>query len=785
MLHDIRVAWRFLRKAPVSTTIAVITLGVTVAICSLAAGILDETLWRPLAVDANRRLVTLYNHRPSAPQFQVLSYPDYADVRDRLHESLAVAAFVRVFQTLTGGESPARVQGEVVSGNYFQVLAARPFIGTLIGPDDEARAVVVLAHDFWRRSLSADPNVIGKVVRLNRQDYTVVGVASPEFHAPAYRSEFWIPVGVSHRVFGRSDLLERADLPLFQTVARLVDDVTIEQVDARVRAIETSASRDGWRLSSWPAAYLKFWPAYRVTVARFVGIFAALGACVLAIACANLAGLLLARAGERQRELSLRQALGATRAQLLRRLLAESAILTALGAIAGVCLAYEAAAFVSNIPVPVPAQIGLTPNVRLIAISIAVALVASLIFTTTFALKGLSADIRSVLASSNAAVVARSGLQRLLVIVQVAVSCVCVSAAGLLVRSALAVDGVDVGFDAERVVMGQVGLGDQGYTAANGVDFYQRLQADLAEEPGVESVALEWNAALGSIRGTARFATGSDAVQARYNVVSPNYFETLRIPLVAGRTFEWRDSVGGEPVALINETFAARLRGDAIGSLMTMSGEPTSRRIIGIIREVKYNGVTEPPQPFVYLPLAQAFRADAWIHVRTTRPDVDVLLRDRLRHFDPNVALSDVHMLSEQLDRSRAAPRTSARVSAALAAIAVFLALVGVYGLLAASVDQRARELSIRAALGATPRDILASVAFSGLRLTAIGLGLGLLASMAASSLLSTLLYDVQPRDPLVFALVPVAILSVSTFAWLAPARRAASASPLDILRGE
>jgi putative ABC transport system permease protein len=365
------------------------------------------------------------------------------------------------------------------------------------------------------------------------------------------------------------------------------------------------------------------------------------------------------------------------------------------------------------------------------------------------------------------------------------VSCVCLTAAGLLVRSALAVDRIDVGIDGERVVMGAVGLGDQGYTAATGSDLYRRLLADLADQPGVESAALEWHASLGAIRVTSRFSAGRDEFQSRYNVVSPRYFETLRIPTIAGRTFDSSDGSGGEPVAVINETFARRLGGGALGSFITMAGESTPRRVVGIVREAKYNGITEAAQPFAYLPIEQAYRGDVWVLLRVAGSGGDALLRDRLRRLDPHVALSDVRTLAEQIDLSRAVPRTSARVSAALGGIAVFLALVGIYGLLAASVDQRSRELSIRAALGASPIDIFRTVAVTGMALTVAGLALGMVASVSTSNLLAGMLYNVRPRDPLVFALVPVVILVVSTAAWLGPARRAAHASPLDALRGE
>jgi hypothetical protein len=377
---------------------------------------------------------------------------------------------------------------------------------------------------------------------------------------------------MSRRVFGRDDLLSRADVPMLQTIARPTGDPTATQLDAHVQALETSGSRDGWRLSAWPASYLRFWPAYRTTVARFVGIFAVLGVCVLLIACANLAALLLARASERRRELSLRLALGATRAQLVRRLVSESAILGALGAAVGVWLAYGAAPFVTTVPVPVPAQVGLTPGLHLVAVSLVVSLAASFLFTAAFVLRGVRADIRSILASSSATVTGRSSFQRLLVVTQVAISCVCLTTAGLLVRSARAVDRVDAGFDLDRIVMGQVVLGDQRYTPAAGAAFYERLQEELAAQPGVESVGLEWNATLGAVRSTSRFSVGAkDAIEARYNIVSPGYFDTLRIPILAGRAFDRRDSLERASDGVLRALDVRRW-------LLRLSVEPTRRQ---------------------------------------------------------------------------------------------------------------------------------------------------------------------------------------------------------------
>lgn len=272
-------------------------------------------------------------------------------------------------------------------------------------------------------------------------------------------------------------------------------------------------------------------------------------------------------------------------------------------------------------------------------------------------------------------------------------------------------------------------------------------------------------------------------MNARYNVVGHGYFSALRIPLLSGREFERRDRSASEPVAIVNETMAARLGDAAIGQTLRLAAERLPRRIVGVVRDVKYNGITESRQPYVYLPLSQAFRRDVSVHLRTHAPAADMLLRNKVRVIDPNLAVSDMHTFSEQLDKALHTPRMSARMSGVMASIAAFLAIVGVYGLLAASVDQRKRELSIRTALGATPRDLVKLVALEGVRLTGLGLVAGMVASFAGSGLLAALLYGVRSHDPLVFALVPLAILTISVAASVAPARRAAGAEPVAILK--
>ena len=789
MLSDLLVAWRFLIKRPTSTVLAVLTLGITVGLSAIAVGAIDEAFLRSSGAGRGR-LVTLYDNRPSAPYYQTLSYPDYLQVRERWRGRVDLAAFVRVEATLAGGPWPARVWGELVSGSYFSVLQARPFAGRLLTTDDDrisVEPVIVIGYDFWRRQFGADRAVVGTRLRLAGETFTVVGVTSPGFHGPAWQSEYWIPLARARQVIG-VEVLSRSDAPILQTVGRQQAEETVEQIQSSVAGLATHSAKEGWRLRVLPAQYLKFWPAYRRSLALFLGLFAGLSACILLIAAANMAGLLLARADERQRELALRQALGATRLHLLRRLAAESAILAGAGAAVAMLVASWAAGLTTQLPVPVPIRLDVSFDLRLAIVCLALAFGAALLVTAVSAWKtwtSLRTGARSVLAASAATLAPRTGAHRLLAIVQVALSCVLMTIGGLLARTAWQIEQIDVGFSVLNGVLGRVSLDEQDPSAAGA--FYEQLQERLARRPEVEAVAIGWHAPVSRVRATARLTLPGrpDALDARYNVTSAGYFKTLGIPLRAGRDFEVGDRRGAEPVAIINEPLAGLLKGEAVGQLLRLSGEPTPRRIVGIVSEIKYNGLTEPSQPFLYVPVSQTFRREMYVHVRTRLVGAERLLRTELQQLDPDVALSEVRTFSQQLDDARTTPRAAAYVSAGAAFIAVFLALVGLYGVLMTSVEQRQRELAIRAALGATPGQIVVRVVKEGFVLTIAGLALGMLVSLQAGALVANLLFGVAPRDPIVVTIVPLLVLLVSAAAWFAPARRAAAVDPIVALRSQ
>jgi putative ABC transport system permease protein len=651
-----------------------------------------------------------------------------------------------------------------------------------------------LSYEAWRSRFGGTPNVIGSSIQLGRDQYTVIGVTRPDFDDPAYRSEFWVPLAATRQLLG-VDLQQRTHSPYLQTIARPRTDVTGQQVQSYIATVITDGSHDGWRLAALPAIYLRFWPAYRTTVLNFLGIFATLAIAILVIACANVAGLQLARGAERGRELALRQAIGATRVRLFRRLAAESLLLTAGGGVTGVLLAWWSAPLFRDIPMPAPAPVRLAFDWRLIAIALAISFAASLAFTIITAWKGARHDIQQVLKSSSRGVTTKTLAQRMLVVAQLAIGCVIVTAAALLLRSFCNVQRIDLGFDPADRVAALVWLGDQNYSHAQAATFYRRLQEALERHPRVEGVAFESRAVLERIRtvGTFMLRQSPDPVSARFDAVSPGYFRTMGVPVLAGRAFDDHDTASSEPVMIVNRTMAQLLGRDPVGQIVVEDGKIWGRqsgtrvRVVGVVTDVQYNGITEGPQPYVYLPVAQWTSTDleVYVHTRMSPSEGIALLRDQVHRLDPQVALTDVGSLTERVSLAQVVPRSSAVAALVLAVIAVFLALVGVYGVMTASIENQRRELAVRSALGASPRHLIWRVVREGALLTSAAVGFGVAGSVVGAGALTGLLFGVQPHDLWSIVASGCLILAASAVAWIAPARRAGNADPIVALRIE
>ena len=811
--QDLRLAGRALARKPGWTAAGVLTLALGVAGSTLVLGLLDQAFVRPLRFAAGDELVTLYV--TSGPEYSPMPYPDYAELRTALEDTVDLAAFCRVFMTVAGGAFPERHEGEMVSGAFFPVLGVRPALGRLIGPADNVvpggHRVVVLSDFLWRSQFAADPGIVGRTVRLNEVVYDVVGVAPAGFRGavwPSFESAFWIPAMMADDYFGGRDVLNGRSIATFQTLGRLGPGTSLAAVQARIDPVDEVLARDRgesvyypetgapWRVQALPGSYLRLWPEFRDEVAGFLAILGLMAAAALAVACANLATLLLARSTEWRHELAIRRALGASWADLVRRLGMEVAVLVAAGGFGAAGLVVWSSALAPLLPLTVPYQLDLVPDLRVLGIGLAVTAVTGCAFAVPAVwrvlrgLPGLAALSRTYSAAG------RSTAMSALVVTQVAVSTVLVVACGLLVRSAWNTQQIDQGFDAPhgaslRLAFPQAWRDDADLAGA-AVD---RLLDDLRAESFVTAVsASSRRPGSGPGRVEVRLADSERVgpetpVETQLNAVTGGYFETFGIPVRGGRAFGRADAAAGARVAVISQALAAGHfpRRSAVGQTLRVQGEEQPRRIVGVVGDTAESDVRLPPRPMVYVPYRQRPQDGAYVTIRARNGAADgpAVLRRRAGGVDPAIALSEAATFAELRGAATRESRVHAGLAAVTAGLALSLALVGLYGLMGYVVRQREREIGIRIALGATRAHVHGLVVGRGCRLTVFGLVLGLAASAGAGRLLTPLLYDVGSGDARTFAVVPALFLAAAVLACLGPALHATRVNPTDVLRAE
>ena len=809
--QDLRLAGRALARKPGWTAAGVLTLAIGVAGSTLVAGLLDQAFVRPLRFAAGDELVTLYV--TSGSRYSPMSYPEYARLGAALESSVDLAAFCRVFMTVGGGAFPERHEGEMVSGAFFSALGVRPALGRLIGPADNAvpggPRVVVLSDFLWRSQFAADPAIVGGTVRLNEAVYDVVGVTPPGFRGavwPSFESAFWIPAAMADDYFGGREVLNGV-LPVFQTLGRLAPGASLAGVQARIDPVDEALARDRgesvyypetaapWRVRALPASYLRLWPEFRDEVAAFLAVLGLMAAAALAVACANLATLLLARSTEWRHELAIRRALGASRGDLVRRLGVEVALLVGAGGLGATALVVWSSALAPLLPLTVPYQLDLVPDRRLLGIGVALTAATGFAFAMPAVWRVLRDLPEAASLSRGYSAPGRSTAMSGLVVAQVALSTVLVVGCGLLLRSAWNTQRIDQGFDAPygaslRLSFPQAWGEDPGLAGA-AVD---RLLDDLTAE-GFVTAASASTRRPGSVPGRFEVRLADSArvgpetpVETQLNAVTGGYFEAFGIPVRAGRGFGRADAAADAPVAMISQALAADHfpRRGAVGQTLRLQGEERPRRIVGVVGDVAGRDVRLPPRPMVYVPYGSP-QDGAYVTIRTRTGEADgpALLRRRAGGLDPAIALSEAATLTELRRAATRESRVHAGLAAVTAGLALSLALVGLYGLMGYVVRQREREIGIRIALGATLGHVYGLVVGRGFRLTALGLVLGLAASAGAGRLLSRLLYEVGPGDVTTLAVVPALFLAAAFLACRGPARYASRVDPTEVLRAE
>jgi predicted permease len=807
---DLVFGARMLRRTPGFTITAALTIALGIGANTTIFSILNALLLRPPSGTTRAEELVLIGRTQQGEGFDTFSYPDYLDYRNGVRSLSSMAAgFVAPAHLSTGGASE-RVRAELVTGNYFTTLGTRAARGRLLAPEDDgapgASPVVVLSHATWQTRFGADPAVVGKSVRIDGAPFTVVGVAEPGFNGVRMSGvvDLFVPIAMTGQLMGgRGDMLGQRDavwLDLFGRLARgatpagAQSELSAMAADLARRFPESNAER-GVRVSPG----VGFDPYTRRNVTRFMSVLFGVVGLVLLIACANVANLLLARGSARARELAVRASLGASRARLVRQLLAEGLLLSLIGSVAGFLLGVWSLRLVLRLPTFANSFGGIVVAIdpRVMVFATVAMVVSGLLFAVPPAFRTSRVDLVTALKlGTPGAGDSRSRLRTGLVVAQLALSLVLLVAAGLFVRTLQALYRVEPGFDTRQVLIATVDAGLQGYDDARGQRLFDVLEQRVRALPGVERAALAYMIPLGGGGWDTRIfpadrppAAGDPGLKTDINSVSPGYFETLGMRLVQGRGFTSADRAGTPGVAVINEAIAERLwpGGSPIGKRFRLGPKGDEvLEVVGVVRTARYRSLVEAPRPFFYRPFTQAYQSSMTLHVRTGAGDPYAVLpavRRALDELDRDLPLSRVQTLEQRLGRSVGTQRTAATLVGLYGVLALLLAAVGLYGSMAYSVDRRTREMGVRMALGARATQVRRHVLGQALRVTVGGVVVGLAATVPATRLLRSQLFGVQPADPVTLAGVIIVLAAATLAAAYVPARRATRVDPVTALR--
>lgn len=801
-LQDLRHAWRSLVQRPGVTVAIVLTLGLAIGANTTIFSWVDALVLSPLPGTHKPSELVVVKFATATRNNLSFSYPNYRDVRDSSPSGLTGIAVkdMMAVSLRVGTTAPERIWIEVVSGNIFEVLGVPVAIGRPLQPDDETKRlpVAVISDALWRTRLDSDPNIVGRAITLNGHSLNVVGVTPKGFRGgmSGLTMDAWVPVTLSDQLTGRT-FLESRGSGWLMSVARLAPGTSQDAAQASLRVIADRLAADhpvnkGRTLRLGPVSEDGAAEVLLPVVTVVMGVVAL----VLLIACANVSGLLLARAISRQQELSIRTALGASRWRLARQLLLESFLLAGAGGVAGVIMAIWTSRGLDALlpPLPYPVLIGASLNGRVLAFSAGVTLLATIVFGLAPALQGsrtqLQAAIRGTRGETGTR--GRARLRRALVVSQVALAMVLLISAGLFVRTLSNAYDVDPGFSRRHAVLASFDLSSLGVDDTKGRALLDELMTRTAAIPGVEraSVSTMVPLSIGGGSDTSPLIDGYTPAEREemvvyYGMVGAGYFETMGVPIVAGRAIDDRDRANGAEVVVINESMAQRYwpGREAVGGRLRTG--PEWKTVIGVARDGKYGSLSEAPRSVMYLPIQQAYRPDPVLHVATSGPAEPTIaaVRKVVADIAPDLALYDVRTLEEHLRMSVAVPRMAALLLGIFGALALALAGIGLYGVVAFSVGQRTQEIGVRMALGADRGVILREVLGQGAWLTGIGLVIGLGVAVFAMPLMSSLLVNVSPTDVGTFATTGLLLLAVALLAAWIPARRASLLDPVEALR--
>lgn len=813
--RDLRYAIRMLARTPGFTFVVCLTLALGIGANAVIFSAVDAVLLRVAPVADPSKVVSVYTGSADGrDRFSTSGYPDYVDLRDSgVFQSLgAFAPIPLVLQTADGGE---QIAGQLVTGNYFDVLGVRIPMGRAFSADEDRAGsglrVVVLSYAAWQNRFAGEASAVGRTISLNGNPYTIIGVAPRGFTSPILGAapEMWAPSALQpelrppsaglRRSLGSSNLLTARGLRWMNMIGRLAPEQSVASAAAAAEAVsvrlETTypSSNRGRRFTVIPVGT---GPGIRTATSPLLRLLSAAVIVVLLIACANVASLLLARAVTRRREIAVRMAIGAGRARLVRQWLTESLLLALVGSVGGLVIAWWMAPVLHGFGIPETIPLGITS--RVFAFTLLVSVLSAVVFSLAPVIQTLRRNTVDALRDEGGSIasgVHATQMRSMFVVVQVALSLVLLVGAGLFLRTLRNATSVDLGYDVDRVLLADINLDVRGYAQDAGQAAYARILEKVKALPGVEAAGaarvtvLSGGSRVTSVSTDGRpvAADNSNGMDTRANVISDAYLDALGIRMRAGRNFSPSDVAGAPLVTIISDSLASRLFGtaDPIGRSITVVNRPYE--VIGVVPDTVYRSAIEPnPLPFLYVPLLQNYESGVTLHVRS--PGNPLLLipgvRQALTEVDPHLVLGRPRLLRDEFERSLGDQRMMATMVGLFALLAIVLAAIGLYGVMAHLAGQRTGEIGLRLALGAEPRTIFRLMLTDGLQLVAIGAVIGLGVALVGVRYVENQLFGVAPRDPLTLIGVCAMLFAVAVAACVIPARRAMRVDPAVALRG-
>jgi predicted permease len=813
LIRDARYGVRVLASKPGLPALAVLTLALGIAANSTIFSWINSTLLTPIpGVTHTSNLVTVMRGERSDHPTPPFSYLDYRDLRDSNRSFSGLLAYHHEWASLTGAGKPERIYAVLTSTNYFDVLGIRPIVGRGFVPEEErevegSAAVAVISYDLWQSHFAGDRSIIDRKIQINRYPYTIVGVAPPGFNGcmPGLRGDVWIPLVMARLVWGFGGTLDdRGDFWL-NALGRLRPGIDSRQAEGELNLLMQRIAEHFPERHQGPNQ-ISLDPLWRspfganVYLSATLPMLLGLAGMLLLLACANVANLLLVRSVTRRREIAIRLSVGASRGRLVRQLMVESLLLGLAGGVLAVFITtWTAGTFTAFVPsTTLPLKLNGHTDHTVVVVTLAIAIVTAVVFGILPALRSSNVAPVTVLkeeAGSVSGGLHRSRLASALVVVQIGLSVLLLVCAGLFTRSLQNAQRSDPGFDPDHMLLESFELRPSGYSRLQGIEFDRQLLAKIETLPGVESVALaDFSPLSYTIRSTGVEVGGyvprpHESMEIDWARVGPNYFRTLRTPLVAGRDFTLQDNWKSQFVAIVNQEFAARYwpGQDAIGKRIQLYGHWFT--VVGVARNAKYRRVIYNAEPCFFVPWFQEYPPfDALIvHTRVSGdPQAFASAVERAIHeLNPDLPVFDVASLRSSMQMGSLFERIAVTFAGSFGLLALALAAVGVYGVVAYSTRQRTHEIGIRMALGAERADVLRLVLGQGLRMTLIGLAVGLTLSLVARRFLRTQLLGVAPTDVLTYASVALLLSIVALAACYIPARRATKVEPTVALKCE